>query len=577
MHTQVLQLLSLVTLLGGQSLTAKDPDGHFSSWEDVPQLIESISPDSYDQPLGKLRQLTRITLGSPQRSGTKKEQDAHVLQTKKAWQQWWLTTGKPTAALKKQNAKVDPETFSIAWDFLGTELPKPKSITPVWIPEIWTLSLSYSNGDYGGREKEVWIIQRLEKSAKLFKLRGDYGKEGWQVSLMQYRDLSQLQADQTLKALCYLHKYAPSHAQDVQENEMKTYYAGATLSLRDEKNHLLWNINGYDFKKTRANIDLAEAGRSYYFLNSIYKTTDTAWRKLTQPSSVELAAYRQILSQKKPYFFSNASEIILLFGKYGHAAELESILQWADKQKLAINPKMHWSVHRDEFGQTSKTNVINFTRSAFQDTLTATQKIQSRVDVNDAAHAKIKILQQDLTDMLSLKKKEEADDINRHPQPLRDLIKVNRHPNDPDLEHLKAAIQKIRKKPNPKLFTQLVAELDDGTLEMISLLRDILLNKNDVLDITPWQHRQEFIAIHACIDALPAAEKIGELDDLVTVILKVCGGGKIEIAGKNGGSMIELKRTEGGYSTTYSNAENPLSLQAAQKELSRIYTASRKR
>jgi len=43
-------------------------DGHFSSWENVPTLIDSINKDEYSDQLKELHDITRIKLGYPQAS-----------------------------------------------------------------------------------------------------------------------------------------------------------------------------------------------------------------------------------------------------------------------------------------------------------------------------------------------------------------------------------------------------------------------------------------------------------------------------------------------------------------------------
>ena len=43
-----------------------ETDGHFSSWKDVPQIIDSIDLANCKTQLEQLHQLTRIKLGDPQ-------------------------------------------------------------------------------------------------------------------------------------------------------------------------------------------------------------------------------------------------------------------------------------------------------------------------------------------------------------------------------------------------------------------------------------------------------------------------------------------------------------------------------
>ncbi|MBL9152731.1 MAG: hypothetical protein JNK37_09610 [Verrucomicrobiales bacterium] len=162
----------------------------------------------------------------------------------------------------------------------------------------------------------------------------------------------------------------------------------------------------------------------------------------------------------------------------------------------------------------------------------------------------------------------------RYPQPLRDLILADEHPDDPDLKHLSAAIQTVRETPDPKLFTQLVQEMHEGTLKIRSLLNHILLNEQDLLDLKAWGAREEAIAVEACISSLPLA-KNGAKDNLVEILLRVCGGGKIEIQDNNGGSSIEVIPTESGYRMILGGASDPPPMEEAQQELRRLYAKSR--
>jgi hypothetical protein len=169
---------------------------------------------------------------------------------------------------------------------------------------------------------------------------------------------------------------------------------------------------------------------------------------------------------------------------------------------------------------------------------------------------------------------EKARQRRRYPEPLRAIILADEHPDDPDLKHLSVAIQAIRNNPDPKLFSQIVQEMHEGTLKIRSLLHHILLNEHDLLDLKAWGVREEAIAVGACIDSLPLA-KDSARDDLVETLLRVCGGGKIEIEGANGGSRIEVVPTKSGYQMTFGGAANPLPLAQAQTELRRVYAKSR--
>jgi len=177
-------------------------------------------------------------------------------------------------------------------------------------------------------------------------------------------------------------------------------------------------------------------------------------------------------------------------------------------------------------------------------------------------------------DKFAAKEAEKAQERQRYPQPLRDLIQADEHPNDSDLKILSAAIQTIRRAPDPKLFAQLVQEMHEGTLKIRFLLNHILLNEHDLLDLKPWGAREEAIAVGACIDSLPLA-KDSAREDLVETLLRVCGGGRIEIEVADGGRSIEVIPTKNGYQLTLGGASDPLPLGQAQTALRRLYAKSR--
>jgi hypothetical protein len=582
---KLIALFTVTTILVTLNPASADGevDGHFSTWEEVPKIIDSITDTEYRQPLEKLHKLTRIKVGYPQSSLCLNEEEhrLYILDAKEKWSQWWKSTGEPISTQKLHNAKIDQPAFDIAWKFLGTEQEPPVPILPVWIPETWSLYITFSNGDYQGRETELWIIDRKSDSASMTKLRGQYAEGGWNVNLSKVGTFTPQLADRLLKAMCYLHQYAPVENTAVPENEMKRlYYPHSTLRLRDGANRILWNTEDYNFSKAQPEYGDGDSGRSYYFLRSIYPQGEK-WEALAHPTSEQLAPYRMSLSLQKPYFCSSASDIIQLFGEQGGSAEKQSMLEWAEKQKAATNPNMDWKVCSDDFNTEAKVNVINFTEIELQQTQQQIKKIGDRIQaqhgvsqgVFDTDRAKEKELDQYITKMQADRKKAEEEAILRYPQPLRDLIIANEHPDDSDLKHLSAAVQKIRAAPDPLLFSQLIQEMHEGTLRMRQLLKHILLNEQSLLGIKPWGNQEKLIAVEACINSLPLAKEDAR-HDLIEIILHVCGGGKIEVEGENGGTSIEVAITKNGYTLKQGESTHPLTLKDAQIELHRLYKAS---
>ena len=112
-----------------------DPDGHFSSWDEIPTIIDSMNETSHRKQLEQLHDLTRIKLGYPQVSVCLNEEEhlQYMLQTKQRWKQWWDSTGKPVAKQKEQFSKVDQPAFDMAWQFLGTkQKPPPQARGSEW-------------------------------------------------------------------------------------------------------------------------------------------------------------------------------------------------------------------------------------------------------------------------------------------------------------------------------------------------------------------------------------------------------------------------------------------------------------
>ena len=374
----ILPMASTAVAFGNPADLPNDP---LASWDDVPEIINSITDKEYRDQLEQLHRLTLIKLGYPQPSQglSESEHRLYMIQTRDRWKEWWATTGDDISKARKREARIDKEAFNAAWEFLDVKLEKPETILPVWIPETWTLCVTFTNSDYAGREKEVWVIDRMASGVNLTKLRGDYSRGQWGVVFSKFKGITPQQADQTLKALHYLHHHAPAIGAKLPGKELgKLYYPRATLHLRDGKDRILWNAEGYEFIKTRPEYGNGEAGRSYYYLRTVFSDKER-WETPSKPTTEELAPYRKLLSVSKPYFFANASDIILLFGEYGSLPEKEVMLDWAEKQKAATNPKMDWKMRCGDFSTTLKVNVINFTKPELEKTLAEIKKIEKRM------------------------------------------------------------------------------------------------------------------------------------------------------------------------------------------------------
>jgi len=547
-----------------------------SSWGNIPDIIESISDEQYREPLKELHRLTLVKLGYPQISVAldKGAHAGYMRHTKERWRHWWQTTGDPISRQRGIEAKADPDAFALAMQFFGLE-PRPETIPPVWIPSDWWLCVTFSNGDYGGREQEVWMMEHRKDAAQLTKLRADFASGEWRVTLREMDGFTADRADRILKAISYMHRFAPETGAAVPDDEMEgLYYPHATLHLWDGEKRVLWNTRGYDFQKSVPEFGGGESGQTYYFLRSIFPEAEK-WRVVSDPTSGQLAPYREFLSLRKPYFCGVASEIVRFFGQNGGRPELRAMLEWAEKQKVATDPDMDWKVLTGDFGAGAKVNVINSTRFDIQKTLREIRSLESDLqarDHDDADEPKVRELEDYVRQMLEIERQEKHDALERHPEPLRSLIKVMERVDDPHLASRSEAINAIRKNPDPELFRQLVQEMHEGTARIKGLFRDILLGGGSHLELKPWGAREEAIAINACIDSVTLAKN---WEDLVGMILRVCGGGRIEMEVNGDTRMIEVIARDHGYSTTYGGATAPLPLDEAKDELRRLYRESR--
>jgi hypothetical protein len=97
--------------------------------------------------------------------------------------------------------------------------------------------------------------------------------------------------------------------------------------------------------------------------------------------------------------------------------------------------------------------------------------------------------------------------INAQPEPLRSLLGAYHTPDDYDMLAYKAAVDRFRVKPDPKLVRQLVERLDDDAGEM-SWLLDALMDESmgsSHLGFVPWKPENKKTAIEALIDSMPEA------------------------------------------------------------------------
>ncbi|MEW4453314.1 hypothetical protein AB1L30_11605 [Bremerella sp. JC817] len=595
MNFNQLTLIFAVTACLARVGSADPPqhvDRNGDSWERIPGIIDSISATSYREQLDELHSLTSIKLGYPQSSVNLNTavHKQYMLRTKRNWQQWWKSTGEPVSAEKEQHSKVDLPAFNMGWEFFGTKNKQPDDIQPVWIPATWGLYITFTNGDYYGLVREVWIIERGDSQASLTRLRGDYfsgsadnfRRVPWDVTLKELRDFTPEKADQLLRALHYLHQYAPEVNEDVPEDSLQgLYYPYSSVQLRDGRNRVLCNTEGYEFCKSRSKYGDDKSGRTYYFLSTIF-ADDAKWKLVSGSPSAKLAPYHSFLSMSKPGFASNAADVIKLFGNQGGISELQAMLDWADKELAATDPEIDWEMCTNQFGAKGKDNVIWLNRTAIQETLkeikAAIVRLEARQnsgedvagDLFAACLVRSKELERKVDAMLALERREKEQAILRYPLPLRDLIRIYDHPGNTDWTQISAAIQAIRSKPDPKLFAQLVQAMDEESFKPERLLKTIMVNELELSEVKPWNDEQEAIAMEACIDAFPLAKDEAK-ESLVEILLLICGEGRIAFKTTSGGRVVEIRMTEDGYRHSQGPSDFPPSVEQTQNKLRRLY------
>jgi hypothetical protein len=97
--------------------------------------------------------------------------------------------------------------------------------------------------------------------------------------------------------------------------------------------------------------------------------------------------------------------------------------------------------------------------------------------------------------------------IDAQPEPLRSLLRARYTPDDYDLLAYKAAVDRFRVKPDPKLVRQLVERLDDGDGEMGWLLEALMDERmgSNPPGFVPWKSENKKTAVEALIDSMPEA------------------------------------------------------------------------
>ena len=153
-----------------------------------------------------------------------------------------------------------------------------------------------------------------------------------------------------------------------------------------------------------------------------------------------------------------------------------------------------------------------------------------------------------------------------HAVPLRELLKVVNDHDDSELVEYRRYLNNIRSQPDPRLFKQLVAEIDEGTPGMRMHLDNILAGSWVKLD--PWETKQQTLAINSCLDSLLRTKGDEAVRDVAVIILKMSGGGSVDIPNRDDRSGTRIEVHENGYSQKALELE--ISLRQAYDSLSAI-------
>lgn len=303
--------------------------------------------------------------------------------------------------------------------------------------------------------------------------------------------------------------------------------------------------------------------RLFRIHQSRYISSDAPVYRKSIPSTQQIRKSKTVADLKKLF-----GEGMPSFSGWGDGKYMRSSHSWVCFGRTLQNELTYINVFAHTyFDQNAKEN-----KKVFLDKISIRSGKLRPADPDSIAEKKKYLSGKDLFEAEERKKEQRR---QKFPQPLRDLVKIDEHPNDSDLLHLAKAIQQVRDKPDSQLLRQLVSEIHEGTLSMRSLLEHIMLNEHNLLKIRPWEAKKEALAVKTCIEALPLAKKSSG-EDLAVIILKMCGGGEIKMQTQNRGSSITVTKTKDGYQLTYSGAQHPPGMKETQATLWQLYQASKK-
>ncbi len=180
--------------------------------------------------------------------------------------------------------------------------------------------------------------------------------------------------------------------------------------------------------------------------------------------------------------------------------------------------------------------------------------VMIRVEGDDPMRARprsVEVLEDD--ELRAALEKEYQERHNDAPEPIRTLLRARSERDDPNLDKLRAALDKARRDLDPRLFAELVYLLDqreshfhvEGRMLLEGLIARPFWQETDPFGgDDAWRQR----ALERLADAIAGARTPLGLESCVEAFLRAVGGGaaEIEIPGGRSKLHVSWKRTENG-------------------------------
>lgn len=368
------------------------------SWEKVPELIKSdlIKKNARDT-LAELDSLTNISLGNRPVTGgiTPEETTSHLEDTRLRWQAWWKNHGESWSKSRQTESKPNPEAWNDVMEFVGKTPEKNEVAPPILIPKHWQLTFILTNGDYMGKEHEIWILVRT-KTVSLLKIRGAADKSPWKVTVETSDKFSPETADRFLRGLSYLYEYKPTPTTEDTGKDMRFYYPHGTLSLKNEIGALIWNLEGYSFSTTvkksgflskstfgtpKKQFERARAGLAYLYIQKFFGDPHML-NESASLSKTDRQRIGNLLDESKPALSSANEDIIQLLAKHGDIEDKQYIVRWIEKCTATSADNSPIWLRSDDFHIIDKVNGQNSAKRNLSESINALKEMTQRLSAS---------------------------------------------------------------------------------------------------------------------------------------------------------------------------------------------------